>query len=108
MHAGGLGDDLGTVEDFLLALDQQRAAYIAIFTTEGFWDPDLVLIVPFAASDLTIEAVDSGPVYALSLLEVDEALLEAAPAIERSLFQTVTFIDTALAEELKRFWQEQG
>jgi hypothetical protein len=107
IHAGGLGDELGTVEDFLLDLAQERVAYVGVFMTDGFYDPNLVLLVPFAVTDLEVEVVDGAPLYALTLLGVDEEVLGAAPAIERSIFLTVDFLDQAFTEALNAYWREQ-
>jgi hypothetical protein len=108
LHAGQLGTDLGVVEDLLLDLANERVAYLGIFTTDGFYSPDLVLLVPTEASDLTVELVDNEPFSGLVLLAVEPEVLRAAPALDRSIFASVDFIDQSLTQELNTYWSEQG
>lgn len=107
IHAGGLGADLGIVEDFLINWGEARLAYLSIFTAGGFYVPDRVLIVPFATTELAIAAVDSGPTYGITLLAVDDAILNEAPSMDRSLYLTVDLMDQTFAEELNTYWSEQ-
>jgi sporulation protein YlmC with PRC-barrel domain len=108
LHAGQTGAELGVVEDFLLDLSSEQVAYVGIFTTDGFYSPDLVLLVPLAAADLTIEIADNQALYGITLLEVDPEVLRAAPALDRSLFSTANFIDQSFTQELNTYWREQG
>lgn len=107
IHAGGLGANLGIVEDFLVNWGEERLAYLAIFTTEGFYAPDQVLLVPFTTTELAIVAVDSGPTYGITLLAVDDTILNEAPSMDRSLFLTVDLMDQTFAEELNTYWSQQ-
>jgi hypothetical protein len=108
LHAGQVGSELGVVEDLLLDLSREQAAYLGIFTTDGFYSPDLVLLVPFSATDLELEVVGDEPIYGITLLEVDPEVLRSAPALERALFSTVDFIDQSFTQELDAYWSEQG
>ena len=108
LHAGEVGEELGVIEDLLLDLNNQQIAYLGIFTTEDFYSPDLVLLVPFSAADLELRVVGDEPSYGITLLAVDPELLNAAPSMDRALFQTVDFIDQSFTQELNTFWSEQG
>jgi sporulation protein YlmC with PRC-barrel domain len=108
LHAGQLGTDLGVVEDMLLDLNNQRVAYMGIYTTDDFYSPDLVLLVPLAAADLSAEVVGDELTYAIALLEVDPEVLQAAPALDRAIFNTADFIDQSFTQELNTYWSEQG
>jgi sporulation protein YlmC with PRC-barrel domain len=108
LHAGQVGADLGVVEDLLLDLNTQRVAYLGIFTTDSFYSPDLVLLTPFPSADLTLTVAGDDPLYGITLLEVDPEVLRAAPALERSIFSTVSFIDQTFTQELNAYWNEQG
>lgn len=108
LHAGQLGEDLGVVEDLLLDMNAERVSYMGIFTTNDFYSPDWVLLVPMPIAQLTVEAVGSDPLYAIGLLEVDPEVLAAAPALDRSIFATIDFIDQSFTQELNTYWNEQG
>jgi len=108
LHAGQLGENLGVVEDLLLDLSAERIAYMGVFTTNDFYDPDFVLLVPLSLAQLTVEAAGSDPLYAIGLLEVDPEVLAAAPALDRSLFASVDFIDQSFTQELNAYWSDQG
>lgn len=108
IHAGGLGTDLGLVTDFLVHWGEERVAYLAINSNPGFYTPDRVLLVPFTASELEIQSVDSGAAYAITLLAVDEAVLDNAPFMDRGLFLTVDLIDQTFAEALDAYWRQQA
>jgi sporulation protein YlmC with PRC-barrel domain len=107
LHAGGLGADLGVIEDFLLYLNEERVAYLAIYSAEGFYTPDRVLIVPFTATTVEVQDVGGAATYGVTLLAVDEEVLNSAPSMDRSLFLTVDLIDQSFAEELDTYWSEQ-
>lgn len=105
IHAGGLGEDLAIAEDFLIDISRERSEYVALFSANGFYDPNLVLIVPVSVTELEIEVVDSGPAYGLALLAVDSETLEAAPTMARDLFLSVDLVSSEFADELNTFWE---
>jgi hypothetical protein len=107
IHAGGLGEDLGVVEDFLIDLQAGASAYVAIFSSSGFYDPDRVLILPVAVTELAVEMADGGPAYALAMLAVDSQTLEAAPSVDRSVFLTIDLVGPQIAQELAAYWEEE-
>jgi sporulation protein YlmC with PRC-barrel domain len=108
LHAGQLGEDLGVVEDILLDLSAQQMSYLGVYATDDFYSPDLVLLIPLVAADLTAETVGSEPTYAIALLEIDPEVLNAAPALDRAIFDTADFIDQSFTEDLNAYWQEHG
>lgn len=108
LHAGGLGEDLGLLEDMLLDLSQERVLYLVIFMTTGLYDPDRMLLVPYSTANLQVEALGDTPTQAIVLLAVDPEVLNAAPWLDRSLFLTIDFVEESFTEELNNYWQEQG
>jgi sporulation protein YlmC with PRC-barrel domain len=108
LHAGGLGEDLGILEDMLLDLSQERVVYLAIFQTAGLQDPDRMLLVPYGVAELQVAVVSEAPSQAIVLLAVEPEVLQAAPWLDRSIFLTVDFMDESFVEELNSYWQEQG
>ncbi len=108
LHAGQVGADLGVIEDLLLDMDDQRVAYLGIFTTNSFYSPDLVLLTPFPVADLTLTVMGNETLYGITLLQVDPEVLRAAPALDRSIFSTVSFMDQTFTQELNAYWDEQG
>jgi hypothetical protein len=83
-------------------------AYLAIFTADDFYSPDLVLLTPFSAANITLEVAGDDAFYGITLLEIDPEVLRAAPALERSSFSTVDFIEQTFTQELNAYWDEQG
>jgi sporulation protein YlmC with PRC-barrel domain len=108
IHAGQVGGPIGTVEDLLLDLDQQRVMYLGIYATSDFYAPDNVLIVPFAAANLEVQVAGGDTTFGLVLLAVEPEVLAAAPYIDRSIFLTVDFIDENLSQEFESYWSQQG
>ena len=103
IHAGGLGENLAIVEDFLVNLNQAESSYVVLYNAAGFYDPERVLFVPLANVTLEVEVLD-GALNAVVLLAVDETVLQDAPSMDRALFLTVDLLDTAFIEELHTYW----
>lgn len=106
MHAGGLGENLAIVEDFLIDLDEGRSKYVALFDYDGFYDQNLVLILPLSTAELDVEVVDEQSSYGIALLAVDAQTLAEAPTLDRSLFLTIDLVGVDFAEELRAYWEE--
>lgn len=108
IHAGGLGDDLAIVEDFLIDLDAAKSEYVALFNANGFYEPNHVLIVPTSSAEIEVELIDGSPSYGLVMLAVNSQTLEEAPTMARDIFQSVDLVDSVLAEELNRYWKGEN
>lgn len=108
LHAGGLGPDLGILEDMLFDLSHERVVYLAIFQTTGLHDPDRVLLVPYGVAEFQLAVMGEAPAQAIVLLAVEPEVLDAAPWLDRGIFLTVDFMDASFVEELNSYWQEQG